>query len=145
MSQENVEIVLELTAFGPDVDIAPLFRDDDTWRALVAGVADLIHPDFKCASTVLGTEREYVGVEGFRTFWLDWLAPWESYRTETEEITDLGDDVLQFAIEFGRRPGATAEARGDNASVWMFRARKLIRFHAYSARTDALKAVGLAE
>jgi hypothetical protein len=145
VSQENVEIVLGLTAFGPDVDIAPLFRDDDTWRALVAGVADLIHPDFKCASTVLGTEREYVGVEGFRTFWLDWLAPWESYRTETEEITDLGDDVLQFAIEFGRRPGATAEARGDNASVWMFRARKLIRFHAYSARTDALKAVGLAE
>jgi hypothetical protein len=145
VSQENVEIVLGLTAFGPDVDIAPLFRDDDTWRALVAGVADLIHPDFKCASTVLGTEREYVGVEGFRTFWLDWLAPWESYRTETEEITDLGDDVLQFAIEFGRRPGATAEARGDNASVWTFRARKLIRFHAYSARTDALKAVGLAE
>jgi hypothetical protein len=143
VSQENVEIVLGLTAFGPDVDIAPLFRDDDTWRALVAGVADLIHPDFKCASTVLGTEREYVGVEGFRTFWLDWLAPWESYRTETEEITDLGDDVLQFAIEFGRRPGATAEARGDNASGWMFRARKLIRFH--SARTDALKAVGLAE
>jgi hypothetical protein len=144
MSQENVEIVLGLTAFGP-VDIAPLFRDDDLWRALVAGVADLIHPDFKCASTVLGTEREYVGLEGFRTFWLDWLAPWESYRTETEEITDLGDEVLQFATEFGRRPEAIAEARGDNASVWSFQEGKVICFHGYSARTDALKAVGLAE
>src|SRR3954453_6719016 len=115
MSQENVEIVLGLT-LRPDVDIAPLFRDDDTWRALVAGVADLIHPDFKCASTLLGIETEYVGVEGFRAFWLDWLAPWESYRTEIEAITDLGDEVLQFATELGRRPGATAEARGDNAS-----------------------------
>jgi len=130
---------------GPDVDIAPLFRDDDTWRALVAGVADLIHPDFKCASTLLGIETECAGVEGFRAFWLDWLAPWDSYRTETEEITDLGDEVLQFAIEFGRRPGTSAEARGDNASVWTFREGKIIRFHGYSARAEALKAVGLAE
>ena len=144
MSQENVELVQGLM-LGPDVDIAPLFRDDDAWEAVLAGVADLIHPDFKCASTLLGIEREYVGVEGFRAFWLDWLAPWESYRTETEEITDLGDEVLQFAIEFGRRPGATAEARGDNASVWTLREGKVIRFHGYSARAEALRAVGLAE
>jgi ketosteroid isomerase-like protein len=144
MSQENVELVRGLL-LGPDVDFAPLFRHDDTWEALIAGVAALIHPDFECASTVLGIERKYAGVEGFRAFWLDWLAPWESYRTETEGITDLGDQVLQFVIEFGRLPGATAEVRGDNASVWTFRDGKIIRFHGYADRAEALEAMGLAE
>jgi len=111
MSQENVELVQGLM-LGPDVDIAPLFRDDDAWEAVLAGVADLIHPDFKCASTLLGIEREYVGVEGFRAFWLDWLAPWESYRTETEEITDLGDEGLQFAFTATRPAPKPSEPWG---------------------------------
>src|SRR3954447_11091484 len=144
MSQENVEIVLGLMV-GPDVDIAPLFREDAAWAGVVESVASLIHPEFVCAGTLLGVETTYTGVDGFRAFWLDWLLPWETYRTETEEITDLGDRVLQFATEFGRRSGATGEARGDNASVWTFSDGRLIRFHGYSDRTEALEAVGLAE
>jgi hypothetical protein len=32
----------------------------------------------------------YVGLDGFRATWRDWLAPWASYRTEIEELIDVG-------------------------------------------------------
>jgi ketosteroid isomerase-like protein len=142
MSQENVDQVMGLM-LAPDVDIAPLFRDDKMWAALVEVVAPLVHPDFECTATLLGPATTYGGVDGFRAFWLDWIAPWVTYRSETEEIFDLGDRVLQFSREFGRREGSTEEVKGSNAAVWTFRDGKIVGFDAYSDRAVALKAVGL--
>ena len=72
MSQENVELVRGLM-LAPDVDIAALFRDDDRWSAVVAVVAPILHSDFECTATLLGSEtRNYGrGPDGFRAFWLD--------------------------------------------------------------------------
>jgi len=144
VSQENVEIVQGLM-LAPDVDIAALFRDDKMWAALVEVVAPLIHTGFQCTATLLGPETTYMGVDGFRAFWLDWTAPWVTYRSETEETFDLGHRVLQFAQEFGRREGSTEEVVGRNAAVWTFRDGKIVRFDAYADRAVALKAVGLEE
>jgi hypothetical protein len=36
--------------------------------------------------------------------WLDWLAPWESYRAEIAEVIDAGDQVLVIADDYRRRP-----------------------------------------
>jgi ketosteroid isomerase-like protein len=145
MSRENVDLVLGLM-LAPDVDIAPLFRDDEMWAALVDVVAPLIHREFECTGTLFGTETTYGGgVDGFRSFWLDWTAPWVTYRSETEEIFDLEDRVLQFAREFGRRDGNTEEVMGSNAAVWTFRDGKIVRFDAYADRAVARKAAGLAE
>jgi len=144
MSQENVEAVLSLM-LAPDVDIAPLFRDDKMWAALVEVVEPLVHPDFECTATLLGPATTYEGVDGFRAFWLDWIAPWVTYRSETEKTFDLGDRVLQFSREFGRREGSTEEVKGSNAAVWTFRDGKIVGFDAYADRAVALNAVGLAE
>jgi ketosteroid isomerase-like protein len=145
MSRENVDLVLGLM-LAPDVDIAPLFRDDEMWAALVDVVAPLIHREFECTGTLFGTETTYGGgVDGFRAFWLDWTAPWVTYRSETEEIFDLEDRVLQFAREFGRRDGNTEEVMGRNAAVWTFRDGKVVRFDAYADRAVARKVAGLAE
>jgi ketosteroid isomerase-like protein len=144
MSQENVDIVKGLI-LAPDVDFVPLFRDDEMWAALVEGIASLVHPDFVCTATLFGPEIAYHGVDGFRAFWLDWMAPWATYRSESEELIDLGDQVLQFAREFGRRAGGTEEVKGDNAAVWTFRDEKVVRFDAYADRARALKVLGLAE
>jgi ketosteroid isomerase-like protein len=142
MSRQNVEIVSSLM-LAPDVDLAPLFRDDEMWTALVEFVAPVVHPEFECAAHLLGPETSYVGTDGFRAFWLDWLAPWETYRSETEEMIDLGDRVLQFALEFGRRVGSAQEVHGKNAALWTIRDGKILRFDAYADRARALKAVGL--
>jgi hypothetical protein len=42
MSQENVEIVRSFS-LGPDVDIAPLFRDDERWATAASLIAPLLH------------------------------------------------------------------------------------------------------
>jgi ketosteroid isomerase-like protein len=146
VSQENVELVLTLMP-DPDADIAPLFRDDEMWTAVVDAFASLLHPDFECIASLLGIERRYGGggADSFRAFWLDWMVPWETYRTDTQETIDFGERVLQLAREFGRRRGSAEEIRGDNAAIWTFRGDKILRFHAYSDRAEALNAVGLEE
>ena len=144
MSQENVEIVRSLM-LAPEVDLAPLFRNDEMWAALVEFVAPVVAPDFECTANLLGPETSYAGVDGFRAFWLDWLAPWETYRSETEKMIDLGNRVLQLAVEFGRRVGSAQEVQGKNAALWTIRDGKVLRFDAYADRARALKAVGLEE
>ena len=110
-------------------------------------IAPLLHPDFECTANLFGTAtRSYGGgPEGFRAFWLDWTGPWATYRTESERVTDLGDRVLDFGREFGRREGNTREVEAFNAAVWTFRDGKVVGFDAYADRAPALKAVGLEE
>ena len=88
MSQENVEIVKGLLP-GPEVDLAALFRDDAAAGSLIEAVRPLFHPEFECfaVSAVQGTKR-YLGLEGFRATWLDWMEPWETYRNEVEDVID---------------------------------------------------------
>ena len=146
MSQENVEIVKSFS-LGPEEDIAGLFRDDDTWAATSSLIAPLLHADFEATATLFGSEtRSYGrGPEGFRAFWLDWTAPWATYRTVRERTTDLGDRVLDFGREFGRREGSAREVEAFNAAIWTFRDGKIVGFDAYADRAEALRAVGLEE
>jgi ketosteroid isomerase-like protein len=127
-----------------DVDIAALFRDDDTWTAVVSVITPLLHADFQCSATLLGSSRSYgQGPDAFRAFWLDWTAPWATYRTEIEELTDLGDRVLNLGREFGRREGSTQDVQAFNAAIWSFRDGRVVGFDAYANRAEALKAAGV--
>jgi hypothetical protein len=40
---------------------------------------------------------------------LDWIAPWATYRIETEEVIDLGERVVVLNHDRGRREGSTHE------------------------------------
>ena len=84
MSQQTVEIVRGLQP-GPDVDLTELFvvgRDDAEVEATVAAAAPAFTDDFVCIFHALSEEPRF-GIDGLRRSWLDWLAPWESYRTES--------------------------------------------------------------
>src|SRR5271154_5206688 len=108
MSQENVDLVLALTP-APDVDLAQLFRDDDVWAAAVEAMAPFFHRDFECVGTVFGIERTYSGIDGFRDFELDWLAPWASFRAEVEKTVDVAERVLVLYRVFGRHLNSEQE------------------------------------
>jgi ketosteroid isomerase-like protein len=140
MSRANVELVLALTP-ARDVDVAPIFRDDDTWAASVEAMAAVVHPDFECVGTLFGTETAYAGMEGFRAFFLDWLAPWAMYRTEVEKTIDLGERVVVIYRVFGRRQGSTQEVESTASWVWTARDRKIARIKGYSEPVEALEAV----
>jgi ketosteroid isomerase-like protein len=145
MSRENVELVKSLQP-PPDADVAALFRDEALATAARDAAAPAFAEDFECFTTVLGRrERRYGGLDGLRTLWLDWLEPWESYRTEIEEMIDAGDHVVVFVRDYGRRRGMTAEVPVVGAAVWTVRGGKVARIGFYPDRMAALEAAGLPE
>jgi len=42
-------------------------------------------------------------MNGLMEAWLDWTTPLASYRTEIDDATDLGEQVLLFVRDFARR------------------------------------------
>ena len=145
MSQENVELVRRLQP-APDVDVAALFRDERAATVMAEAVAPLFHLDFECV-TNLPTEgrKTYVGLDGLRAAWLDWLAPWATYRTEIEDCIDAGERVVVLVRDFGRRDLSAPEIEVVGAAVWTASDGKLARAEFYTRRAEALEAVGLRE
>ena len=145
MSQENAELVRGLIGGTDAQDLIPLVRDDRLWGVAAEGAASVLHPDFEIVGTVVGTERAFVGVEGLREFLVDWLAPWDEYRSEVERTVDLGERVVTIFRIFGRREGSVHEVSGAAAWVWTIREGKVLRLVGYANPAEALKAVGLEE
>jgi ketosteroid isomerase-like protein len=84
-------------------------------------------------------------MEGLRAACVEWLDPWESYRTEIEDVIDAGDEVVVLTRDYGRRSGTAAEVSMLGAAVWTVRDGKIARACFYPYRADSLEAVGLRE
>lgn len=145
MSQQKVELVRSLQP-APNVDIAALLRNDDTWAELADAVAPFFHPDCEIvAPGVPGTEKTHIGLAGLRTAWLEWLEPWLTYRTEIKQALDAGDRVLLLTHDYGRREDGAQEVKIDGSAVWAFRDEKVASARFYPARSEAFIAAGLPE
>jgi ketosteroid isomerase-like protein len=142
MSQENVEVIRRLLP-GPDVDVAQALRDDDLWAAASKAWAAVVHPDFECVLDWEAQRSNYVGVDGIREAWLEWVGPWERYFTEIEELIDAGDSVVAFVRDHARRKGVDGEIDQVAANVSVFRDGKILRIEFHASRAKALEAVGL--
>ena len=88
-------------------------------------------------------DQTYAGLDGFRAFWLDWLAPYATYRQKIEKAMDLGEPVLLLIRDFGRLEESEEEVQGNHAAVWTVRDGKITRAEFYANRAEALDAVGL--
>jgi hypothetical protein len=104
MSQENVELVMALQR-APDDDFVQLIRDDERWAQLVEDVGPFVQAEAETARPGSPGGKTYIGLDGFRESWLDWLAPYAEYRTEVEEAIDCGDRVLLLQSSSGRLAG----------------------------------------
>ena len=146
MSQENVELVRGLQP-SRDTDLVATFRDDATAAAVMETLSPFFHEDVEIVapSFVAGEGVRFVGLEGLRARWLDWLEPWESYRVEVEDVIDAGDDAVVLVRNFGRRAGMTVEVSVTGGAVWTVRDGRVVRVAFYLNRSEALKAVGLEE
>jgi|SRR5450631_2041706 ketosteroid isomerase-like protein len=138
MSQENVELVVALHR----TDLGRVYREDAVWAAWSASLA----PDFAHVA-VNGIDGTTVATdaEGMRRAWLSWVAPFVTYRQEVEEAIDCGDRVVVHVNHFGRVETGTGEVKLSGAGIWTVRDGKVVRLESYSDRSEALKAVGLAE
>jgi len=146
MSQENVELIRSVLP-GPDTDLIALFNDDSESGDLMQTIAPLLHPDFVSVKHFPGAGPDTSqGLHGLRTGWLDWLAPWASYRAEIEDVIDLGDRVVAVLCDYARREPDAPEVALKSAAVWTVRDGRIVRAEFYTGgRDEALKAAGLAE
>jgi hypothetical protein len=144
MSRENVEVVKAVIP-QPDTDLIPLFRDEDTFARWREVVSPLLTDDFESVMVFPAQTRTYVGVEGLRKNWLDWLEPWATYRATIDELIDVGERVVALIRNHGRREDMEAEVELVGASVATFRGGKVARWEDYADRAQALEAAGLAK
>jgi hypothetical protein len=144
MSRENVELVMSLQRSG-DEDFAQLIRDDARWQRLAAAAAPVVHEDAVSIRPGIPGAKAYIGLDGFRQLWLDWLAPWAEYRTVVDEAFDCGERILLLQSSSGRMEGTRREVKLSPGVVWTVRDGKIARFEVYAERTQALKSVGLEE
>jgi hypothetical protein len=120
MSQENVELVRQLQP-GQDMDLAHLVRDERLLTGVDRGGRPLSFTRTLSAPCVGSTPTRptYPDLDGMRTGWLDWRAPWVQYRTEVENVLDAGDRVLVLTRDFGRREGSNRVRTWPSAAlVW---------------------------
>jgi ketosteroid isomerase-like protein len=145
VSQENVEIVRSLHP-APGTDLARVYREERRWTAVSAVLSASFAQDFKCVTVgYLEADTEnFEGLAGLRDVWLDWLTPWESYRTEVEEVTDLGDEVLVLVRDFGRRAAHAPEVVVSSAAIWTVCDGKVTQITFYAERAKALTDLGFA-
>src|ERR1700730_5808039 len=143
MSRANVEVVRRFQP-SPDVDIAVLARDDADWAAVREAAASVLHEDFAARVRTLDDQAPFLlGVDGLRSTWLDWLEPWESYRTEIDDVIDVGEErVLVLTRDYGRTVGSKAEVPLHGAGLYTMRDGKIALVE-FLPRDAALEAVRL--
>jgi hypothetical protein len=126
MSRENVELVMGFQP-NPNLDLVEQFNDDDSWAAFRAALAPAFTPDFESANALLGVDKAYIGMDGFRNLWLDWLAAWATQRVAIKEAIDLGDRVLVVAEVTATFPGGAAAVKSTTGALWTVRDSKVTR------------------
>jgi ketosteroid isomerase-like protein len=141
MSQENVEVVLVANAVL-EPDLVRWLQDDAVWNVFAAH----LHPDFEHVSVNRVEDRVvHHNAEAFRRGWSLWVAPWESYWQEIEEVLDRGERVLLLVTHHASTSGTEHEIVMKGASLWTVRDGKILRMESYTDPAEALKAVGLEE
>ena len=142
MSQQNLELVKALFP-EPDTDVIPLFRDEEIYARMRVALGELLTDDFQSAIVLPAETRMYVGLDGFRKNWLDWLEPWATYRTTIDELIDAGEHIVALLRDYGRRADMDTEIELIGATVVTFREGKLARWADYTDRAQALEYAGL--
>jgi ketosteroid isomerase-like protein len=135
LPQSNAER-LEALMPGPDTDMANLIRDDALFASIAGTLEDLFHPDVVSVPAWRGSGLTYSGIEGFREMWLDWLEPWAGYRTQVDEMFEVGDRVVVLVRDHGRRADTNLDVALISGSVWTFREGRIARVEFYRNRDE---------
>jgi ketosteroid isomerase-like protein len=85
----------------------------------------------------------YHGPEGVARGVRELLDVFEHVRAEPEEFFVAGSEVVVFVRLSGRAKGSGVPVEDHLAHVFRFRGGQVDRWHTYSDRREALKAVGL--
>ena len=142
MPQENVEQLREgLESF--------LAGTSETAREdMLSRSAEAWDPEIELDASetpVFDISGIYRGRDAVKRFWREWLAAWETVRSEYE-LVDAGDRVVMlFDMRMRGRSTGIDVSLGKVAWVFTYRGGLLIHQKLYMDQAEALKAVGLEE
>ena len=132
MSQENVEIVRRMydAFYAGDVD-----RALSHFQPNVLVDASKARPDIS-----IGNGRGHVNALVSR-----WVAAWDEWREEIEEIRDLGSRILVLSVQRGRGKGSGVEVEARYAMLYDLDGGEITSMRMYGKVAEALEAAGLSE
>lgn len=88
-------------------------------------------------------QQVYVGAEGARRFLADWVAVWDDWQMDVQEIHDAGERVVAILRQHARSKATGLPVDMVFAQVWTMRDGRRARMEMYSDPAAALRAVGL--
>jgi ketosteroid isomerase-like protein len=132
MTQENVEALYRLYEALGRRDREACVRET--------------HPDVEAVSYLMEADGSvYKGHAGVRRFYDDLFSVFPDWHPEILQATDYGDAILAEIRMAGRGAGSGLALEQNIWQVIRFRDGKLVWFHGYGDRAEALEAVGLSE
>ncbi len=135
MSEENVDALRRLYE---------QFAQGNFWAA-----RDVLDPKIEwewsasMMDVVGGQRTTYRGFEGVERALRDWLAAWDWFWVEADEIVDAGDAVFASISRRGRPKGSERELESHAYDVWTMESGKAVGYKAYDDRQEALQAAGM--
>jgi ketosteroid isomerase-like protein len=145
VSQENVEIVRR--AFARLVERVGSVGPEEIEAQLNDAVLEEFYdPDVEWVPVPQGllAGRSYVGYEGIRRFWADFVSTWDEYVAEPEEFLDIANDQVVVIMRVRARMHELAIDEVWSA-IWTLRNRRIVRSQAFTSQDGALQAAGLRE
>jgi ketosteroid isomerase-like protein len=132
VSQENVEVVLELHA--------AVTRGD------MDGVLSLAHPDVEYRSAIQqameGEGSMFRGLAGIRRWFAELQELYEDLESEVLEVHDFGERVVIVFVVRARGTGSGVTLSQPLAQVISLRQGQIVEVCDYFSREEALEAVG---
>jgi ketosteroid isomerase-like protein len=106
------------------------------------------HPDFVWDTTTFRGGMQpatCVGLDETNEWLAEWLAGFEGWSIEVEEVFDAEDQVVTVLRQHGKAKHGGPEVEMRFAQLWTFRDGLVARMNMYADRDEALEAAGLRE
>ena len=135
MSQENVEIALEMVAAFNRGDLDAWL--DEYWTDDI---------DYRAAEGAVDDHGPILGKDALRAYAQDWLGTFDDFRSEPVELIDAGEErVIAVTRISGRAKLSGVETDLTYAALYTIRDGKIARGREYWTKEQALEAAGLQE
>jgi uncharacterized protein len=104
-----------------------------------------LDPDIEFIPRRAAVQGVYRGYEGMRQFFAENAENFDLYQVSYQEVRDFGDRLIAFGTVRARGKASGVEVTTPTSLVATFRDGKMLRAEDFAERSEALKAVGLAE
>jgi ketosteroid isomerase-like protein len=148
VSQDDLQLALAIFADATrdgELDMASAIEDETLWERNRERIAEDAKVTFVNPSVgVKVMEQEYVGIDGLREGWRNWLAPWDRYRVVIDDWHDVGGgQVLVLVTSTARMRESGIEVPQSAASIFRADGGLIREIRFYLDQAQAREAAGL--